>query len=87
MKNGLSAISIPMLDEEMGRQVKGHVDSLTVPQGSLGRLEEWIIELAKMTGRRFRTFRNRGDRVCSRPWNYGRRDFRVSKRSDGTNGT
>ncbi|MEC0273517.1 nicotinate-nucleotide--dimethylbenzimidazole phosphoribosyltransferase [Peribacillus frigoritolerans] len=53
MKNGLSAISIPMLDEEMGRQVKGHVDSLTVPQGSLGRLEEWIIELAKMTGEAF----------------------------------
>ncbi len=53
MTNGLAAISIPMLDEEMGRQVKEHVDSLTVPQGSLGRLEEWIIELAKMTGEAF----------------------------------
>ena len=39
MKNGLAAISIPLLDEEMGRQVKGHVDSLTLPQGSLGQLK------------------------------------------------
>ncbi|MGV2448354.1 UNVERIFIED_CONTAM: nicotinate-nucleotide--dimethylbenzimidazole phosphoribosyltransferase, partial [Bacillus sp. ATCC 13368] len=38
MMNGF-AISIPMLDEEMGRQVKVHVESLTVPQVSLGRLE------------------------------------------------
>lgn len=53
MKNGLATLSIPMLDEEMGQQVKRYVDSLTVPQGSLGRLEELIIELAKMTGEAF----------------------------------
>lgn len=53
MKNELATLSIPMLDEEMGQQVKRYVDFLTVPQGSLGRLEELIIELAKMTGEAF----------------------------------
>ncbi|KQU08172.1 nicotinate-nucleotide--dimethylbenzimidazole phosphoribosyltransferase [Bacillus sp. Leaf13] len=53
MRNELATLSIPMLDEEMGQQVKRYVDSLTVPQGSLGRLEELIIELAKMTGEAF----------------------------------
>lgn len=53
MKNGLATLSIPELDEEMGRQVKRYVDSLTVPQGSLGRLEELAIDLAKMTGEAF----------------------------------
>ncbi|WP_079527865.1 nicotinate-nucleotide--dimethylbenzimidazole phosphoribosyltransferase [Halobacillus hunanensis] len=46
----LSAFSIPELDKDVGRRVKSHVDSLTVPLGSLGRLEELVVELAEMTG-------------------------------------
>ena len=53
LKEGLDNLTIPALDEDIGLQVKGYVDSLTVPQGSLGRLEELIVELAKMTGEPF----------------------------------
>lgn len=53
MKDGVSTLLIPELDVEMGKQVKRYVDSLTVPQGSLGRLEELAIELAMMTGDAF----------------------------------
>ncbi|WP_163527189.1 nicotinate-nucleotide--dimethylbenzimidazole phosphoribosyltransferase [Halobacillus ihumii] len=49
----LSAFSIPELDKYVGRRVKSHVDSLTVPLGSLGRLEELVVELAEMTGSAF----------------------------------
>lgn len=45
----MPTISIPMLNDEMGAIVKNYVDSLTKPPGSLGRLEELVIELAKMT--------------------------------------
>ena len=53
LKEGLATLTIPALDEDMAAQVKGYVDSLTVPQGSLGRLEELIVELARMTGKPF----------------------------------
>ncbi|UOQ94718.1 nicotinate-nucleotide--dimethylbenzimidazole phosphoribosyltransferase [Halobacillus shinanisalinarum] len=49
----LSAFSIPELDVDAGVRVKSYVDSLTVPHGSLGRLEELIIELAEITGSSF----------------------------------
>lgn len=49
----LAGIQIPALDQAMGNQVKNYVDTLTVPQGALGRLEEFIIELARMTGEAF----------------------------------
>ena len=49
----LAAIQIPALDETMGKQVVTYVNTLTMPLGSLGRLEELVIELAKMTGEAF----------------------------------
>jgi nicotinate-nucleotide--dimethylbenzimidazole phosphoribosyltransferase len=41
---------IPALDEQAGQKVEAHVNQLTKPLGSLGRLEQLVIELAKMTG-------------------------------------
>ncbi|WP_027409794.1 nicotinate-nucleotide--dimethylbenzimidazole phosphoribosyltransferase [Anoxybacillus tepidamans] len=41
---------IPALNEQVGREVEHHVNQLTKPPGSLGRLEQIVIELAKMTG-------------------------------------
>ena len=49
----MAAIQIPALDEKMGNQVSNYVKTLTVPLGALGRLEELVIELAKMTGEAF----------------------------------
>lgn len=49
----LAAIHIPALDEAMGATVAKYVDNLTKPPGSLGRLEELVIELGKMTGDAF----------------------------------
>lgn len=49
----LSSFSIPELDQDAGGRVKRHLDSLTVPLGSLGRLEEVIVELAEITGSSF----------------------------------
>lgn len=49
----LAAIQVPELDEAMGKQVEKYIDTLTKPPGSLGRLEELVIELAKMTGEAF----------------------------------
>lgn len=49
----LASIQIPALDEAMGNQVSNYVNTLTVPLGALGRLEELVIELAKMTGEAF----------------------------------
>ncbi|OLN21628.1 nicotinate-nucleotide--dimethylbenzimidazole phosphoribosyltransferase [Domibacillus antri] len=51
--SALQSIHIPKLDEETGVLVQKYVDSLTKPPGSLGRLEELVIELAKMTGHAF----------------------------------
>ncbi|USK85842.1 nicotinate-nucleotide--dimethylbenzimidazole phosphoribosyltransferase [Peribacillus asahii] len=49
----VSAIKIPPLDEAMGATVEKYLDTLTKPPGSLGRLEELVIELGKMTGEAF----------------------------------
>ncbi|MGG3448751.1 nicotinate-nucleotide--dimethylbenzimidazole phosphoribosyltransferase [Domibacillus aminovorans] len=50
MGNLLRTIHIPKLDEKTGAHVQQYVNSLTKPLGSLGRLEDLAIELAKMTG-------------------------------------
>lgn len=49
----LATIKIPPLDEAMGTTVEKYLDTLTKPPGSLGRLEELVIELGKMTGEAF----------------------------------
>jgi nicotinate-nucleotide--dimethylbenzimidazole phosphoribosyltransferase len=49
----LADTTIKELDQEMGSRVRGYIDTLTKPLGSLGRLEEIAIELAKMTSSPF----------------------------------
>jgi nicotinate-nucleotide--dimethylbenzimidazole phosphoribosyltransferase len=44
---------IQPLDYEIGQQVSSYIDTLTKPQGSLGRIEEIAIDLAKMTSTSF----------------------------------
>lgn len=44
---------IEPIDRSIGRQVRAYIDTLTKPQGSLGRLEELAIELAQMTSEPF----------------------------------
>lgn len=41
------------VDKEKGRRVKAYIDTLTKPQGSLGRLEELAVQLAEITGEDF----------------------------------
>ncbi len=43
--------SIPCLDEQAAAQARQRQDQLTKPQGSLGRLEELVVQLAAMTGK------------------------------------
>ncbi len=43
--------SVPPLDQEKMAEARAYIDSLTKPQGSLGRLEELAIHLAGMTGK------------------------------------
>lgn len=43
-------LDIPALNKEIGKAAKAHIDSLTKPIGSLGRLERIAIDLAEMTG-------------------------------------
>lgn len=43
---------MPALDQEVGRRAKDYLDTLTKPVGSLGKLEEIIVQLAEMTGTR-----------------------------------
>lgn len=45
--------TIEPVDHEAREQARQHVDQLTKPLGSLGRLEELVIELAGMTGEAF----------------------------------
>ena len=45
--------AIPPLDRDVGDRVRGYLDTLTKPQGSLGRLEQLAIALAEMTGDAF----------------------------------
>ncbi|MCX7706685.1 MAG: nicotinate-nucleotide--dimethylbenzimidazole phosphoribosyltransferase, partial [Anaerolineae bacterium] len=45
------AESIPPLDEASMAAARARQDTLTKPQGSLGRLEELSIQLAGITGR------------------------------------
>lgn len=52
-KHFMEQIQIPALNEEVGQQVAAHLDILTKPQGSLGRLEQFAIELGQMTGEKF----------------------------------
>jgi len=44
---------IPPLDRDVGDRVRGYLDTLTKPPGSLGRLEQLAISLAEMTGDAF----------------------------------
>lgn len=46
---------IPAINEQKGEEVRAYIDTLTKPQGSLGRLEELAIELAQITGKSFPT--------------------------------
>lgn len=46
---------IPPINEQKGEEVRAYIDTLTKPQGSLGRLEELAIELAQITGKSFPT--------------------------------
>lgn len=41
------------LDEAAGERAAAYIDTLTKPQGSLGRLEQLAVDLAKMTGEPF----------------------------------
>lgn len=43
-------LSITSLTKELGQQVQGYIDTLTKPQGSLGRLEELAVQIATITG-------------------------------------
>ncbi|WP_332690518.1 nicotinate-nucleotide--dimethylbenzimidazole phosphoribosyltransferase [Halalkalibacter lacteus] len=45
--------SIPKLNKEMGKQVNEYINTLTKPIGSLGRLEELVINLAEMKNEAF----------------------------------
>ncbi|SFU86652.1 nicotinate-nucleotide--dimethylbenzimidazole phosphoribosyltransferase [Halomonas korlensis] len=45
--------AIPPLDRDAGDRVRGYLDTLTKPPGSLGRLEQLAIALAEMTGDAF----------------------------------
>jgi nicotinate-nucleotide--dimethylbenzimidazole phosphoribosyltransferase len=45
--------SAPKVNKEIGKQVSNYINSLTKPLGSLGRLEEIAIELAKMKNEAF----------------------------------
>ncbi|WP_257346843.1 nicotinate-nucleotide--dimethylbenzimidazole phosphoribosyltransferase [Pseudalkalibacillus decolorationis] len=49
------SVSIPEIDKRTGEIVRGYIDTLTKPPGSLGRLEELAIKLAEITGQRFPT--------------------------------
>ncbi|WP_078412744.1 nicotinate-nucleotide--dimethylbenzimidazole phosphoribosyltransferase [Priestia abyssalis] len=53
MTKTLRSIMIPALNHQTGEQTARYIDTLTKPPGSLGRLEELAIELAKMTGDAF----------------------------------
>lgn len=52
-EESLLAVHIPKRDEKTGEEVQKYINSLTKPQGSLGRLEELAVELSKMTGEAF----------------------------------
>ena len=44
---------IQPVDKEKGRRARAYIDTLTKPQGSLGRLEELAVQLAEITGEDF----------------------------------
>ncbi len=44
---------IQPVDKEKGHRVRAYIDTLTKPQGSLGRLEELAVQLAEITGEDF----------------------------------
>lgn len=46
----MEQFNISALNEEAGRSASAHINTLTKPIGSLGKLEQIAIELAKMTG-------------------------------------
>lgn len=47
--------NVPSLNKQIGNEVSAYVDQLTKPAGSLGRLEQLVIELAEMTEAHFPT--------------------------------
>src|SRR4051812_41587745 len=51
---------IRSLDRMAMKATRSHLDQLTKPQGSLGRLEELAIKLAGITGQRQPTFPHKG---------------------------
>jgi nicotinate-nucleotide--dimethylbenzimidazole phosphoribosyltransferase len=44
---------VSVRNKTVGEQVRKYLDTLTKPKGSLGRLEDLVVELAEMTGERF----------------------------------
>ncbi|WP_198520804.1 nicotinate-nucleotide--dimethylbenzimidazole phosphoribosyltransferase [Alteribacter populi] len=44
---------IPPVDKDAGNDIRSYLNTLTKPQGSLGRLEELVIQLGEITGSRF----------------------------------
>jgi nicotinate-nucleotide--dimethylbenzimidazole phosphoribosyltransferase len=48
---------IPSLDRTAGARARGHLDELTKPRGSLGRLEELAARIVEITGRERPTIR------------------------------
>lgn len=47
--NDISLGEIPPLSERTGNKVRTYLDTLTKPHGSLGRLEQLVVKLGKMT--------------------------------------
>ena len=56
----LKTFTIPALDAQAGAEAKAHLDILTKPIESLGKLEEIVVSLAEMQGRKHPSIRQLG---------------------------